>query len=134
MECGNRLRVGARVLKTLLRVGVCVSALLRSGDLGPFDLLNSEASSRLVAPYRAILRYYRCDTIAAIPQIARYCLREVSTPPKWCDTPPLVLSFTQAHLRDTPFCNVLRDNCAISHKKNKHEIILRYYRYRYRAI
>ena len=36
----------------------------------------------LVAPYRAIWRYYRCDT-----PVARYLLREVSTPPKWCDTP-----------------------------------------------
>ena len=35
--------------------------------------------------------------------------------------PLLVLSFTQARLCDTPFCNVLRDNCAIPHK-NKHEI------------
>ena len=32
-----------------------------------------------------IARY--CDMIAAIPHIARYFLREVSTPPKWCDTP-----------------------------------------------
>ena len=31
--------------------------------------------------------------------------------------PPLVLSFTQAHLCDTPFCNVSRDNCAIPQKK-----------------
>ena len=45
--------------------------------------------------------------------------------------PPLVLSFTQAHLCDTPFCNVSRDNCAIPHK-NKHERVLRYYRYKYR--
>ena len=29
-----------------------------------------------------------CDTIAAIPHIVRYFLREVRTPPKWCDTPP----------------------------------------------
>ena len=34
--------------------------------------------------------------------------------------PPLVLSFTQAHLCDTPFCNISRDNCAIPHK-NQHE-------------
>ena len=27
--------------------------------------------------------------------------------------PPLVLSFTQTHLCDTPFCNVSRDTCAI---------------------
>ena len=44
--------------------------------------------------------------------------------------PPLVLSFTQAHLCKTLFCNVSRDNCAIPHK-NKHEIVLRYYRYKY---
>ena len=30
-------------------------------------------------------------------------------------TPPLALSFTQAHLCDTPFCYVSRDNCAIPH-------------------
>ena len=46
-----------------------------------------------------IARY--CDTIAAIPHIARYFFRGLSTSPKWCDTPPpLVLSFTQAHLCD----------------------------------
>ena len=28
---------------------------------------------------------------------------------------PLVLSFTQAHLCDTPFCNIPRDRCAILH-------------------
>ena len=32
--------------------------------------------------------------------------------------PPLVLSFTQAHLCDTPVCNVSRDDCAISHKNH----------------
>ena len=64
----------------------------------------------LVAPYRAILRYYRCDT----PY--RAILFEGSHhSPKWCDTPPLVLSFAQAHLCDTPFCYVSRDNCAIPH-------------------
>ena len=31
--------------------------------------------------------------------------------------PPLVLSFTQAHLCDTPWCNVSRDNCAIPPQK-----------------
>ena len=30
VECGSRLRVGMLVLKTLWRVGVCVSALLSS--------------------------------------------------------------------------------------------------------
>ena len=43
---------------------------------------NAPTGSNLVAPYRAILRYYRCDT----PSRA-ILLREVSTPPKWCDTP-----------------------------------------------
>ena len=39
-------------------------------------------SDTLVAPYRAILRYYRCDT----PYRA-ILLKRVSTPTKWCDTP-----------------------------------------------
>ena len=47
--------------------------------------------------------------------------------------PPMVLSFTQAHLCDTPFCNISRDNCAIP-DKNQHKRVLRYYRYKYRAI
>ena len=82
----------------------------------------------LVAPYRAILRYYRCDT----PY--RAILFEGGwRSPKMVRYPPLVLSFTKAHLCDTPFCNTSRDNCAIPHK-NKHEMILRYYRYKYRAI
>ena len=38
------------------------------------------------------------DTIIVIPHMARYFVREVSTPSKWCETPPLVLSFTQVHL------------------------------------
>ena len=50
----------------------------------------------------------------ALPQNGRYI-------------PPLVISFTQAHLCDTPFCNVSRDNCAIPHE-NKHARVLRYYR------
>ena len=63
----------------------------------------------LVAPYRAILQYYRCDTpYQAIlfeggehsPNMVRY--------------PPLALSFTQAHQCDIPFCNISRDNCAIT--------------------
>ena len=45
----------------------------------------------------------------------------LSTPPKWCDYTPLVLSFTQAHLCYTPFYNVSCDKCAIPHE-NKHEI------------
>ena len=40
------------------------------------------------------------DTIAAIPHIARYFSREVSTPPKWCDTLQVALALpTLAFLR-----------------------------------
>ena len=69
----------------------------------------------LVAPYRAILFWGGQHS----PKMVRY--------------PPLALSFTQAHLCDTPFCNVSRDSCSIPHK-NKHERVLRYYRYKYREI
>ena len=77
-----------------------------------------------------IARY--CGTIAAIPHIARYLFREVSSSTRWCDT-PLVLSFTQAHLCNTPFCNISRDYCVIPHK-NRHQTVLRYYRYKHPAI
>ena len=60
--------------------------------------------------------------LSLIPHIARYFLREVCTPPKWCDTPTLVLSFTQAHLCDTRFCNVSRHNCAILISKSTKEL------------
>ena len=43
-----------------------------------------------MAPYRAILRYYRCDT--PYHDIARYSFREASAPPKWCETPPWYLA------------------------------------------
>ena len=76
----------------------------------------------LVAPYRVILRYYR-----AILFQGGY------TSPKRVRYPHLVLSFTQTHLCDTPFCNISRNNCAIPHK-SKHERVLRYYRCKYRAI
>ena len=75
----------------------------------------------LVAPYRAILRYYRCD-----PLYRAMLFKGAQHSPKIVRYPPLVLNFTQAHLCDTPFCNVSRDNCAIPHK-NKHERVLRYY-------
>ena len=42
-----------------------------------------------------------------------------------------MLSFTQAHVCGTPFCNISRDSCAIPHK-NKHDRVLRYHRYKYR--
>ena len=73
-----------------------------------------------------VARY--CDTIAAIPHIARYFLREVSVPPKWCDTLPWYL-ILHRHICAIPHFATYR---AIPHE-NKHEIILRYYRYKYRA-
>ena len=89
---------------------------------------NSRPNLSLVAPYRAILRYYRCDT-----PYRSILFKGGQHSPKMVRKPPLLLSFTQAHLCDTPFCNVSRDNCATSHK-NKHERVLRYYRCKYRAI
>ena len=74
------------------------------------------------------LRYYRCDT----PYRA-ILFQGGWHSPKMVRYPALVLSFSQAHLCDTPFCNLSRDNCAIPHE-NKHEIILQYYRCKYRAI
>ena len=62
----------------------------------------------LVAPYRAILRYYRCDT--------PYCailFRGGITPPKWCDTPPWYLVLH-------------RHICAIPHFATYRAIIVRY--------
>ena len=85
-----------------------------------------------VAPYRAILRYYRCDTPyrAILSLGGGQCTfsRNGAIPP-----PPLALSFAQAHLCDATFCYVSCGKCAIPHK-NKHERVLRYYRYKYRAI
>ena len=49
-----------------------------------------------MAPYRVILRYYRCDT----PYRA-ILLREVSTPPKCCDTLPWYL-ILHRHTRAIP--------------------------------
>ena len=64
-----------------------------------------------MAPYRAILRYYPCDT--------PYCeilFKGGQQSPKTVRYPPSVLSFTQAHLCGTPVCNISRDKCAIPHK------------------
>ena len=55
-----------------------------------------------------IARY--CDTIAAIPHIARYLLREVSSQSQNDAILPLALSFTQPHRCHTPCCNISRDN------------------------
>ena len=60
-----------------------------------------------------------------MPHTARCFLRDVTSSPKWCDTPPLALSFTLAHLCDTPFCNVSRDSCAMPHKKQARKSLAR---------
>ena len=78
--------------------------------------------------YRAMLRYYRCDT----PYRA-ILFKGGGHSPKSVRYPPSLLSFTQAHQCDTPFCNVSRDNVWYPHE-NKHKKVLRYYRYKYRAI
>ena len=66
----------------------------------------------LMAPYRAILRYYRCD-FPAISHIARYFLREVSTPPIMLRYPPWYL-VSHKHI------------CAIPHFATYRAIIVRY--------
>ena len=81
--------------------------------------------SSLVAPYRAILRYYRCDT----PFFKGYFFREASAPPKWCDTPPCYLVSHRHICFATYRAIIVRDP-----HKNKHEGVLRYYRYKYFAI
>ena len=82
----------------------------------PFFLSFALGPKHLVAPYRAIVRYYRCDT----PYRA-ILFKEGENSPNMVRYPPLVLSFTQAHQCDTPFCNISRDNCAIPHKKQARE-------------
>ena len=68
----------------------------------------------LVAPYRAVLRYYRCDT----PYRATPFQRAWHSP-KMVRYPSLILStsFTQAHLCDTLCCNKSRHDSAILHNK-----------------
>ena len=96
----------------------CTTFLEKPAELG--------ISGHLLAPYRdtAILslRY----------PISRHTLSgRFAAPPKSRYIFPLVLSFTQAHMCDTPICNVSRDHCSTCHE-NKHEIVLRDYRYKHR--
>ena len=63
----------------------------------------------LVAPYRAILRYYRCDT----PYRAILFKGGWRPPAEWCDTPPSYL-FSHRHI------------CAISHFATYRAIIAQY--------
>ena len=83
------------------------------------------ASSTLVAPNCAMLRDYLCDTPchAILLQGGERSSRNGAR----------TLGFTQAQLCDTPCCDISRDNCAIPYK-NKHNVVLRCYRYKYRAI
>ena len=80
----------------------------------------------LVAPWY-------CDTIAAVPHIARYFWREVCTPPKWCDTLSWHL-VSHRHICAIPHYATYRAIIVRYPHKNKHERVLRYYRYKYRAI
>ena len=75
-----------------------------------------------------ILRYYRCDT-----PCRTILFQGGEHSPKMVRCAAFVLSFTQAHLCDTPFCNISCDICAIPHKK-KHARILHDYRHKYRPI
>ena len=76
----------------------------------------------LVAPYRAILRWYRCSTPyrAILSQPSQQSPNRVRYP-------RLAPSFTQTYQCDTPFCNISRDTCAIP-QENKREKALRCYR------
>ena len=69
-------------------------------------------TSQVSSPYWPHIARY-CDTIAAIPHIARYLLREVSTAPKWCDIRPWYLVLH-------------RHICAIPHSATSRAIIVRY--------
>ena len=105
LPCAMPSTQGVQIAKAQLGTkGRCIRRPnIRLSEIG--DLF-SGCIAYFVAPYRAILRYYRCDT----PY--RYFLTEVSTLP-CCDTPSLVLGCAQAHLCDTRFCNVSHDDCAI---------------------
>ena len=69
---------------------------------------SGRCTASLVAPYRAILRYYRCDTPYRAILFQGGC-----TPPKWCDTPPWYL-VSHRHI------------CAIPHFATYRAIIVRY--------
>ena len=72
--------------------------------------------------------------VAAIPHIARYFYREVSTPPKWCDTPPPWYIVLHRHICVIPHLATYYTIIARYPPKNKHERVSRYYRYKPRAI
>ena len=83
--------------------------------------------------YCTKMRYCRCDT----PYRAIRFQRDEHSP-QMVRQAPFLLSFTYTHLCDTPLCNISRDSYATPPPppphKNKHKRVLRYYRYKYRAI
>ena len=89
--------------------------------LSPAGCVGCPFQRSLVAPYHAILRCSRSH-------IAQYLLREVSTPPKWCDTPPWHL-VSHRHICVIPHFATFRSiNVRYAHKI-KHARVLRHYRY-----
>ena len=92
-----------------------LSQVLWSAKLCPpyeqrhFYANKAKTEMRFIYPYRATLRYYRCDT----PHIAGCFFREVSTPPIWCDTPPPLYLVSHRHI------------CAIPHFATYRVIIVR---------
>ena len=127
------IAVGSPIAQLQTRAAGITSAGLKAHALAIVEMPCAHLSTRTPSLSGPISRDTAILSLRYPMHITRYFLREASTPPKWCDTPPLVLNFTQTHLCDTPFCNVWRDHSAIPHK-NKHESVLRYYRYNYRAI
>ena len=93
--------------------GIIASAMPRCIELKALSTIRRTAkgSGKLMALVAHIAG--RCDTIAAIPHVSRYRLREVSTPPKWCDAPSYYL-VSHRHI------------CAIPHFVNSRAIIVRY--------
>ena len=66
------------------------------------------------------------------PHIVRYFFSEISSSPKWCDTPWFLVS--HRHIYAIPRFATYRAIVRYPTKKNKHESVLRYYRCKYRAI
>ena len=109
-----------------LRAGFWV--LQRSGAHSPSvgfgpKQKKTEKTHSLVAPHRAISRYYCCEVHAPLegpkPKI-------IKVTKKWLksdsgDSPQSDSKVTQTHLCDTPFGNVSRDICAIPSKTNTKE-------------
>ena len=121
---GGAAAVGAGMCKLLLQPRFYSPRFLALSGWGAsiffFAAWKKEASQRrwtLVAPNRAILEHYRCDTpFQAIPSQGGFAFS------KWCDIFPWYLSFAQAHLCDTPLCNTSCDNHAIHDKTSTNRL------------